>query len=447
MFTTLRTLALLLILSLSVGCGAGAAIKEIMGSDSDNAEPPTPLVDIVATASLKKVWSQNIVKGTDELFIKLAPVILGDQIFIADTRGNIASLHADSGKKIWRIDSDLPITGGPGADENLVLVGSSEGDVLALANDSGKEIWRSKVSSEILSSPRESDGVVIIRTIDGKIFALDATTGDRLWIYDRTVPTLTLRGTSTPVISRGLVIVGFDGGRVTALELKTGKLIWETKVAISRGRSELERMVDIDSQPLIIGDTIYITTFQANVSALSLDGGQVLWQRDISSHSDLDADDENLFVTDYEGNVWAIDRFSGASVWKQEKLTHRKVTGPAILGDKVIVGDFEGYLHWLDKSTGDLAARIEVEEAPILTQPIVSNDILFAYSSGGRLAAYTYVNNGVSGRPNKPVVKNPEAENTVETANKEAAEEEEESSFFGKFLNIFSGDDEEEKEE
>lgn len=442
MFIHFRAPALFIVISLLAGCGAGEAIKEIMGNDSDNAEPPTPLVDIVATAELKKVWSQNIVKGTDELFIKLAPVILGDQIFIADTRGNIASLYADSGKKIWRIDSDLPITGGPGADENLVLVGSSEGDVLALANDSGKEIWRSKVSSEILSSPRESDGIVIIRTLDGKIFALDATTGERLWIYDRTVPTLTLRGTSTPVISRGLVIVGFDGGRVTALEIKTGKLIWESKVAISRGRSELERMVDIDSQPLIIDDTIYITTFQANVTALSLDSGQVLWQRDISSHSEIGADDENLYLTDQDGNVWAIDRFSGTSVWKQEKLAHRKVTGPAILGDKVIVGDFEGYLHWLDKSTGDLAARVEVEDDPILTQPIVSNDILFAYSSGGRLAAYTYTNNGVSGRPNKPVPKN-----TADTTTIEAAEVKEESSFFGKFLDVFSGDDEEEKEE
>ncbi len=442
MFIHFRALALFIVLSLLAGCGAGDAIKKIMGGANDNAEPPTPLVDIVATAELKKVWSQNIVKGTDELFIKLAPVILDDRIFIADTRGDVAALHADTGKKVWRIDTDLPITGGPGADENLVLVGSSEGDVLALANETGDEIWHTKVSSEILSSPREADGVVVIRTIDGKIFALDATNGDRLWIYDRTVPTLTLRGTSTPVISHGLVIVGFDGGRVTALELKAGKLIWETKVAISRGRSELERMVDIDSQPLVIGDTIYVTTFQANVTALSLDSGQVLWQRDISSHSELGADDENLYLTDQEGNVWAIDRFSGTSVWKQEKLAHRKVTGPAILGDKVIVGDFEGYLHWLDKSTGDLAARIEVEDDPILTKPIVSNDILFAYSSGGRLAAYTYTNNGVSGRPNKPV-----AEKTVEITTKEAAEVKEESSFFGNFLNIFSGDDEEEKEE
>tara|TARA_R110002073_G_scaffold27260_1_gene88252 strand:+ start:4797 stop:6062 length:1266 start_codon:yes stop_codon:yes gene_type:complete len=421
-------------------------MKDMFASDDDNSEPPSPLVDIVSTADLKKTWSKNIGKGTDELFIKLTPVVMGEHVFIADTRGEIVALFAETGKEVWENDSDLPITGGPGADENLVLVGTSEGDVLALLSESGEEAWRTKVSSEILSPPREADGVVVVRTIDGKIFALDAGTGDRLWIYDRTVPNLTLRGTSTPVIAGGLVIAGFDGGRLTALELKTGKLIWEAKVAIPRGRSQLERMVDIDSQPLILDDTIYVTTFQANVSALSLDSGQILWQRDISSHSELSADFEHLYVTDYLGNIWALDRFSGSSIWKQEKLIHRKVTGPAILDDKIIVGDLEGYLHWLDKETGDFATRIEVEESPILTKPIVSNGMLFAYSSGGRLAAYTYKNNEVTGRPNKPVIvkEEPETKETIQADETPTEDAEEESSFFGSFLDIFSGDDEEE---
>jgi len=447
LYTSLRSLVLLFIFSACVGCGAKQVVKDIFASDDDNSEPPSPLVDIVKTADLNKVWSENIGKGTDELFIKLAPVVMGEHVFIADTRGEIAALFAETGKSVWENDSDLPVTGGPGADENLVLVGTSEGDVLALISESGEEAWRAKVSSEILSSPREADGVVIVRTIDGKIFALDAASGDRLWIYDRTVPNLTLRGTSTPVIANGLVIAGFDGGRVTALELKTGKLIWEAKVAIPRGRSQLERMVDIDSQPLIVGDTIYVTTFQANVSALSLESGQVLWQRDISSHSELSADAEYLYVTDYIGNVWALDRFSGGSVWKQDKLAHRNVTGPAILGDKIIVGDLEGYLHWLDKETGDFAARIEVEDTPILTKPIVSNGMLFAYSSGGRLAAFTYANNEVTGRPNKPVavVEKPETKETTQSDENPAEAEKEESSFFGSFLDIFSGDDEEDE--
>lgn len=425
-----------------------------MGAGVDNSIPPTELTAFSETTHLNKVWAQNVGKGTDELFIKLVPAILNDKIFIADTRGNVAALYADTGKDIWHIDSKLSITGGPGADENLVMVGTSEGEVLSLSIETGEEIWRSRVSSEILSSPKESDGVVVVRTIDGKIFALEATTGERLWIYDRTVPALTLRGTSTPVIANGLIIAGFDGGRVTALELKTGKLIWETKVAISRGRSELERMVDIDAQPLIVDDAIYVTTFQANVSAISLESGQILWQRDISSHAELGADATNLYVTDETGNVWALDRFSGASIWKQEKLTYRQVTGPAVLGDRVIVGDFEGYLHWLDKATGELSARTQIADDPILTQPIVANDVLFAYASGGTLSAYTYYGIEPKDLPAETVVEKevaPVIEDTSE--NKETVSEEvskeapqkEGKGFFGNILDVFTGDPEEEE--
>lgn len=463
LFTSFRVFVLLFLLSTCLGCGAKKILAGYMGAGTDNSEPPSELVDFAKTTRLHNVWSENVGKGTDELFIKLVPAILNDKIFIADTRGNIAALYANTGKNAWHNDSELSITGGPGADANLVMVGTSEGEVLSLSAETGEEIWRSTVSSEILSSPKESDGVVIVRTIDGKIFALDATSGERLWIYDRTVPALTLRGTSTPVIARGLVVAGFDGGRVTTLELKTGKLIWETKVAVSRGRSELERMVDIDAQPLIVGDAIYVTTFQANVSAISLENGQILWQRDISSHTELGADTKNLYVTDETGNVWALDRFSGASIWKQEKLIHRKITGPAILGDRIVVGDLEGYLHWLDKATGDITARTQIDSDAILTQPIVSNNILFAYSSGGTLSAYTYEGLEASEFPIKaiveettPEIKEPEpvsieeiSETTVtetpETEVSQAPEEaEEKGSLFGRFLDIFTGDDDEE---
>lgn len=431
MFSSLRIFFLLIVVSTSFGCGAKKAINNFMAGGDDNSEPPTELSDFVESTQLNKVWSENVGKGTDELFIKLVPAVLDDKIFIADTRGNIEGLYADTGKNIWKNKSKLSITGGPGADGDLVMVGTSEGEVLCLSAETGEELWRSTVSSEILSSPVESDGVVVIRTIDGKIFALSATDGKRLWVYDRTVPALTLRGTSTPVISNGLIIAGFDGGRLTALELKTGKLVWETKVAISRGRSELERMVDIDAQPLVVDDIIYVTTFQANVSALALDSGTILWQRDISSHSELAVNYSNLYVTEENGHVWAIDRFSGTSIWEQDKLAHRKLSGPAVLGERVVIGDFEGYLHWLDESTGAISGRVKIDDQPILTQPIISNETLFAYSSGGKLAAYTY-----EGFEPEYV---PE-EATTETS----ASEEESEGFFGSiFGGLFDGKAEE----
>ncbi len=440
MLSSLRVFLLLIVVSTCFGCGAKKALNNFMGGGGDNTEPPTELSDFAESTQLDKVWSQNVGKGTDELYIKLVPAVLDDKIFIADTRGNIAGLFADTGKNIWKNKSKLSITGGPSADNALVMVGTDEGEVLCLSAETGEELWRSRVSSEILSSPKESDGVVVIRTIDGKIFALDATDGKRLWVYDRTVPALTLRGTSTPAISNGLIIAGFDGGRLTALELKTGKLVWETKVAISRGRSELERMVDIDAQPLIVDDIIYVTTFQANVSALALDSGTVLWQRDISSHSELAADESSLYVTEDTGHVWAIDRFSGTSIWEQGKLAHRKVTGPAVLGDRVIIGDLEGYLHWLDKSTGAISGRVKIDRQPILTQPIISNETLFAYSSGGTLAAFTYVGIEPAYVPEEIV-----SETTISTEEQSSEESDESDESDGTSLSdifkIFTGDE------
>ena len=453
MFTSFRAFLLLAIVSTCLGCGAKQYVSQMMGG-VDNTEPPSPLVDFIETAKINTLWSDDVGKGTDELFIKLVPAVLENQVYIADTSGNIAALDSTTGKSLWRKDSDLSITGGPGADINLVMVGTSEGEVLSLSAETGEEVWRSTVSSEILSSPREAEDIVIVRTIDGKIFALDGNTGERLWVYDRTVPALTLRGTSTPVIANGIVIAGFDGGRVTALDLKTGKLAWETRVAISRGRSELERMVDIDTQPLIMGDVIYITTFQANVAALALETGQILWQRDISSHTEIGADGSNLYVTDEKGHVWALDRFSGASIWKQEKLQARKTTGPAVLGDKVVVGDLEGYLHWMDKATGDFVARTRVSDEALLVKPIVDNDILFAYSSDGTLAAYTYFDMDIKDIPVKPVEKEVVEETVTETTEQqsetvteetEAAKQEKEKSTFGRFLEIFTGDPDEEE--
>ena len=463
----LHILILCLIFAISTGCGLKQTVSEHFGGE-DNTVPPSPLVNFIETAKLNKVWLQNTGKGTDDSFTKITPTILDEQIFIADPKGNIAALTTKTGDFIWRNDSRLSITGGPGAGSSLVLVGTSEGEILALSRNTGNEAWRTKVSSEVLSSPREADGVVVVRTIDGKIFALDAIDGKHLWIYDRSVPALSLRGTSTPVITNGLIITGFDSGRLAVIELKTGKLVWEKKVALSRGRNELERMVDIDAQPLVIEKIIYVTTFQANVSALSLETGQILWQREISSHSELSADGKNIFLTEDNGSVWALNRFTGASVWKQEKLANRQVTGPAILGDKVIVCDVEGYMHWLDKETGDFAVRTRIGDDPILTQPINSNDILFVYSSSGTLSAYTYKNNEEKYLTKELENKKSVSEETIsadkknayerssrvsieKNSNKEITENtekesENEDSLFGRFLNIFSDDSKEKVE-
>ncbi len=428
-----RLLLLLVFIASSYGCGTNKFLSG-MFEDEDNLATPAALTNFVATTTINRIWSERVNKGSDVLFIKLVPAVLGQQIFVADPQGNIAAVDVSTGNLIWENETELAITGGLGVDHGIVMAGTDGGDVVTFSADTGQELWRAKVSSEILSEPIQAAGIVIVRTIDGKIFALDVTNGNRLWVYDRTVPALTLRGTGTPVIANGLVIAGFDSGRVAALQLKTGQLVWEQRVAISKGRTELERIIDIDAQPLVVNGIIYVAIFQASVAALALDSGKIIWQRDISSHSELSADDDNLYVTDDEDFVWALDRLSGASVWKQEKLYARRLTGPTVFGNKVIVGDFKGYLHWLNKTTGAFSAQNQVSEARILLNPIVVMDQLLNYSSDGTLAMYSYADNNI--------IQQPLQEEALEqpTSKSSRVEQKQEKSFFGRFVDIFTGD-------
>jgi len=377
------------VLLLLSGCGAREYMHKTFGG-TDNSDPPTPLVEIETLSEIIELWSKNTGKGSSKHFLKLTPAHINGKVFVADIYGNLEGIDATSGKTLWKSDADLTITGGPGASEKLTMIGSDEGDVLAYTSETGELIWQTKVSSEILSAPIEAYDIVVVRTIDGKIFGLNASNGSHLWIYDRTVPALTLRGTSNPVITGDIIIAGFDGGRLAAIELHTGKLIWETSISLASGRSQLERMVDIDSDPIIIGNDIYVATFQGRLASVTLESGRISWTRDISSYAGLTSDGQNIYITDDQSHVWALDRASGNSIWKQENLFARMVTAPATIGDLVVVGDLEGYLHWMDKSSGQFVARTRVSNSPIIAPPVAVEDIVYAYSSDGTLAAYTF---------------------------------------------------------
>jgi len=369
------------------GCGT---VKNMFGSGEDNTIPPTPLVEIETLAEIIKLWERDTGKGSTKQYLKLTPSHIQGRVFVADTRGNLTAIDATTGNTLWKNDADMNITGGPGSSEALTMIGSDNGDVLAYASESGEFLWQAKVSSEVLAAPQEAYGVVVARTIDGKVFGLDANDGGRLWVYDRTVPALTLRGTSNPVITGDIVIAGFDGGRISAIELHTGKLIWETSVSLASGRSQLERMVDIDSEPVIIGNDIYVATFQGRLASVALENGRIIWTRDISSYAGLTVDENNIYITDDQSYIWALERSTGNSVWKQESLFARRVTAPATIGELVVVGDLEGYLHWMDKGNGEFVARTQFSKNPIMAPPVAVEDIVYAYSKDGTLGAFTY---------------------------------------------------------
>ena len=397
---------ILAVLSVLFGCAATEKVTNYFKGGSDNAEPPNPLVEFRQLVSVIELWKKNNGVGTDEQYLKLAPVIVNQRLYVADSAGNVGAMDAINGKRLWQkkisasesVDGksgwfrggNIHITGGPGYGENTLMIGSQEGEVISLSAENGSELWRTRVSSEILSPPQRAADVAIVRTIDGKVFGIDANKGRRLWIYDRTVPPLTLRGTSTPAIDSGIVVAGFDGGKMAALDVRTGKLLWETSIAAARGRSELERMVDIDSEPIIVDGVVYIATFQGHVAAVQLETGRILWSNDLSSYAGFSVDEQSIYVTDEDSHVWALDRINGTILWEQENLHARAVTAPGAVGDQIVVGDLEGYLHWINKKTGEFSARLRLCRKPVIAKPIVVGKIVYAYCSDGKLAAYTY---------------------------------------------------------
>lgn len=373
-------------LVLSVLLSACSTVREYVGG-TDNSEPPAELVDFTPELKIEEVWSRSIGAGVSKYYLKLRPMIEEGRVYAADRKGSISAYNADNGDQLWETDTDVAVSGGPGGGGGLVLVGSSDGDVVALAAETGEEKWRARVSSEVLAAPSVADGVAVVRTIDGKLFGLDAANGSRIWVYDRTVPVLTLRGTSTPVLSDGAAIAGFDSGRMVAVSLKNGRTLWDTVIAAPRGRSELERLVDIDADPVVEDRTVYAVTFQGRVAALELFSGNVIWRRDMSSYAGLGIDGDHLYVTDSESFVWALDRKNSASIWRQDKMKMRRLTSPLGFDRYVVVGDFEGYVHWLSEEDGRMLARTRVDSDGIIATPIAHNGMVFVYGKGGTLTA------------------------------------------------------------
>ncbi len=358
------------------------------GAD-DNSEPPAKLASFDRQVDLKKVWSRSTGKGTDEQFIKLVPTVAGERVYVADRSGTVSAVELETGKVVWQKKTDIAISAGTGVGEGLALVGSSEGDLVALDMESGEIRWRTEVSSEVLSVPQVYEGVVIVQTVDGNLAGLDADSGKDLWIHDRSVPVLTLRGTSTPLVADGVVLAGFANGKMAALETQSGREIWEAAVAIPHGRTELQRIVDLDADPVVRLGVLYVASYQGRLVAINLQDGHVLWNREMSSYAGLDVDSHQVYVSDTDSEVWALDRRSGGSLWKQGALRRRALTGPVIIGDYVGVGDFEGYLHLLTRLDGSIAGRVRVDSDGIAATPIaIFGDRLLVLGAGGTLALY-----------------------------------------------------------
>ncbi|WP_163835102.1 outer membrane protein assembly factor BamB [Spartinivicinus ruber] len=359
--------------------------------DSDSALEPKPLTDIENTIKVREVWNHQVGEGYDDKYYKLTPAIDGNRIFASDVHGEVVALDRDSGDELWEVELELPVSGGVTAGHGKVLVGTETGEVIALSQDNGKVLWKAQLTSEVLAAPQTDGQVVIARSIDDKLVGLDAETGKRIWIYEGNPPVLTLRGTSSPLLIKGLAVSGFSDGKMKAFAADKGIQVWEQRVAVPQGRNELERIVDIDATPLFHEGVIYAVSYQGQLVALDPRSGEVLWQRKASSVEGLSQGFGNLYLSDNQSYVTAIDASSSSTLWQQQDLENRKITAPTPISNYVVVGDFEGYVHYISQLEGQFAGRVKVDSSGIRTQPITDGVFVYIYSNDGDLTALEIV--------------------------------------------------------
>jgi len=369
-------LSALAVLSL-VGCSGALTLES----------HPVQLERLDAVASTVPAWYKQPQSRVDEWEGTPAITVAGKQLFIAHPRGRVRALDAECGCRQWNVETDVALTGAIGSGDGYLLLGTHKGELLALSSSDGSILWRSELSSEVMGAPQVSQGVIVVRTNDGKMFGLNAQSGERLWAYETIVPSLSLRGVGTPLVVGDKVFAGFSNGKIAALSVSNGKLLWEKIVALAKGRSELERMVDVDAE-LAYGDgVLYAVAFQGRLIALDVSSGRIIWAREFSSHSGIALDERQLFISDDEGQVMALDRRTGATLWRQDKLMRRGITMPVIHDGKIVVGDFEGYLHWLSTEDGSFVMRRLVDDVAVIQRPLVINDILYSVSHLGTITA------------------------------------------------------------
>ena len=383
-----------------------AALLIAAGCSKDkDVEPPAVLVKFPAKLPVKRLWSEGVGGGKKQLKLALGlgPAADNGVVFAASHKGEVLAVSLDTGRHVWVKNLKMPISAGPGAAAGIVVLGTSKGVIVALDGATGHELWRARVNSELLSAPAISETTVVIRSVDGRLHGFDAHKGNELWSVEQQVPRLSLRGSATPVIANQVAISGFDNGKVMAVSLSTGDTVWDTALASPHGRTELDRLVDVDSEVRVVGENVFAAGFQGRTAMLALDSGQLWWGHDMSSYRGLAVDDDNLYVTQSDGIVVAMRQRDGSELWRNDKLKLRRLSTPVLTSTAVAVADYQGYVHWLDKTTGELVARERVAKERVSNAPVAVGDIVVVLTDGGKMAAYRATPPASAARPAAPV--------------------------------------------
>ena len=380
----LRLLAVCLSALLIGGC---TTVKGWFTVDEEDANQPAPLVDITPEIRIKKLWSTGVGSGQGSSYNHLRPAIAGDIIYAAGNDGVVVALDRLKGRKLWKENFDLPFSGAVGYGNDMLFLGTSNGEVLALSATDGTQLWRTQLHGEIMAPPQTNGKIVVVQSYDGKLQGLSIDDGSELWVYDSNLPVLTLRGTNTPIIYERLAIAGFSNGKVIAFDISNGAVRWEARVVIAQGRSEIDRIADIDGTMVLTGSTLFAVSYQGRLAAIDIKSGRKIWQENLSSYVGVDQGFGNVYVAEESGTITAFHRSGEGIRWQQPALSYRRLSAPRAIRGYVAVGDLDGYVHFLSQVDGHFAGRTKVGGGGIRADMLVVGNVLYVFENGGTLAA------------------------------------------------------------
>jgi outer membrane protein assembly factor BamB len=389
---------------LIVVTGSLVALAGCHSFKKENIQPPTPLAkDFKPTVQVTRVWKDRVGHGAGVSGVRMEPTVVDGVLYAASTDGVVAAYDANTGKNLWKQKSrthgwfgwgdkkrkDAFYAGGPAVAGDLLAIGTLDGHAYGLSSKDGTQRWVATLPSEVIDSPVIAGGLVIVRTQDGRVYGLDSNTGERRWVNDQgNVPLLSLRGNGPLLVTNGVVFLGSDDGKLVALRQDNGDKLWEQKLATGEGRTDIDRMSDADGAIVIDGSTLYASAYHGSLTAVDGPSGRPLWARPFSTYTSLALTGNSLFGVNTDSQVWAFDKSSGADMWKNDDLKYRWLSAPAVQGNYVVIGDSEGYVHWLQTGDGALAGRERLSKKAIRAQPVVAGDLVYIEDVQGRIAAY-----------------------------------------------------------
>ena len=370
-----------------VGC---ASVPNFLSNPFGDEDPnaPVELVDIQEEVEIRREWSVNVGNGQGDNYTEITPTVDGGYVFAASEDGIVLGVNSLNGDVVWRQELEVSITGGVGAGDGIVMVGTQDAEIIVPGQTDGKIIWRSRVSSEVLSQPQTNGDIVVAQTVDGKLAALDRENGLQRWTYETTLPTLTLRGSSSPVITtEGNVIAGFSNGVLVSVAAEDGVWGWEERVAVPEGEYEIERVIDIDGDLLLDGSRILASSYQGNIMAFDILSGRIVWGMEASSYHGLDQGFGNIYYSDDKSHLVAVRDNSNDIVWQNENLEYRSITAPKTITNYVAVADFEGYLHLVSQIDGRIVGRTRIDNDGVRANIINDDGRLIVFGNSGTLTA------------------------------------------------------------